>query len=74
MEVSNCVAKGLLVVNLCKEQPASKFATDNQALPNLKRAIWSMVQMTNLSLQAQLHICILISNVIWLSIIFGKLL
>jgi len=42
MEVSNCFAKGLLVVKLCEEQLASKFATDNQALPNLKRAIWSV--------------------------------
>ena len=42
MEVSNCVAKGLLV-KLCEEQLASKLATDNQALPNLKRAIWSII-------------------------------
>ena len=55
-------------------QLASKFATDNQALPNLKHAIWSITYMTNLSLQAESQTWILISNAIWLSIIFGKLL
>jgi len=35
--------QGLSCCELREEQLASKFATDNQALPNLKSAIWSII-------------------------------